>query len=359
MEHSLRDNIRTLRKKRGLTQEQLAEAMGVTAGAVSKWEKGQSAPELGLLMELADFFDLSVDALVGFAPRSNNREQTAKQIETFRREKRLLEGVAEAEKAMQKYPNDFRIVYESATLYQVAGIQSKETEKLRRALALMEKACLLIKQNTDETISELKMQIDMAHTHLAMGDRKTGLRLLKKHNPCGISDDVIGLELSADAEGADEALSFLSEALITSMNALARTALGFANVFMRREQYGEAADILRWAAETIRGLRQPGKTSYLDKLEATLMLACAHTLLKESKREEAEACLQAALKTALRFDTAPDYSTSSVRFCEQMRPGTAFDNIGATAMEGLGNIVKECDDAAMTALWEDMSREKS
>ena len=42
MEHHLPNNIRAMRKARGFTQEQLAEAMGVTVGAVSKWELGDS-----------------------------------------------------------------------------------------------------------------------------------------------------------------------------------------------------------------------------------------------------------------------------------------------------------------------------
>lgn len=56
MELSLAQNIRRFRKERRLTQEQLAETVGVTLGAVYKWESGQSIPELRILVELADFF---------------------------------------------------------------------------------------------------------------------------------------------------------------------------------------------------------------------------------------------------------------------------------------------------------------
>ena len=41
-------NIRRLRKEKGLTQEQVAQALGVTAGAVNKWERGASCPDLAL-----------------------------------------------------------------------------------------------------------------------------------------------------------------------------------------------------------------------------------------------------------------------------------------------------------------------
>ena len=67
MENHVADQIRFYRRQEGLTQEQLAEAMGVSVAAVSKWEQGQSLPEIPMLMELADFFDLSVDALWAIA----------------------------------------------------------------------------------------------------------------------------------------------------------------------------------------------------------------------------------------------------------------------------------------------------
>ena len=66
MDIMLAENIRRLRKERSLTQEQLAEVLGVTTGAVYKWEARLSMPELNLIMELADFFDTSVDVLLGY-----------------------------------------------------------------------------------------------------------------------------------------------------------------------------------------------------------------------------------------------------------------------------------------------------
>ena len=54
-----------LRKQKGLTQEQLAEKLNVTNQSVSKWEKDINAPDIALLVELADLFDTSVDYLLG------------------------------------------------------------------------------------------------------------------------------------------------------------------------------------------------------------------------------------------------------------------------------------------------------
>ena len=55
MELKIAQNIRAFRKQRNLTQEKLAEVLGVTTGAVHKWEAGMSIPELGLIVDMADF----------------------------------------------------------------------------------------------------------------------------------------------------------------------------------------------------------------------------------------------------------------------------------------------------------------
>ncbi|MCI5993850.1 MAG: helix-turn-helix domain-containing protein [Clostridiales bacterium] len=53
------------RKERAMTQEQLAQELGVTAQAVSKWENGQSYPDISLLAPMADIFEVSLDELFG------------------------------------------------------------------------------------------------------------------------------------------------------------------------------------------------------------------------------------------------------------------------------------------------------
>lgn len=59
------ERIRTHRKRLGLTQEQLAERLGVSAQAVSKWENNLSCPDISILPELAKVFGISVDQLLG------------------------------------------------------------------------------------------------------------------------------------------------------------------------------------------------------------------------------------------------------------------------------------------------------
>ena len=101
MEIKLAENIRAFRKQRSLTQEQLAEVLGVTVGAVYKWEAKLSQPELTMIMAMADFFDTSVDVLLGYEMKDNRLQASVERLKQYLHEKNQ-KGLAEAEKALKK-----------------------------------------------------------------------------------------------------------------------------------------------------------------------------------------------------------------------------------------------------------------
>ena len=61
----LNENIKTIRKNKGYTQEDLASRLNVTRQTVSKWEKGLSVPDADLLVAMAEIFEVPVEELLG------------------------------------------------------------------------------------------------------------------------------------------------------------------------------------------------------------------------------------------------------------------------------------------------------
>ena len=61
---NISDRIQSLRKAKGITQEQLADAVGVSRQAVSKWEAEQSVPDLERVVAMAEYFDVTTDYIL-------------------------------------------------------------------------------------------------------------------------------------------------------------------------------------------------------------------------------------------------------------------------------------------------------
>lgn len=116
MEMKIGARLAELRRNRGLTQEQLAERLGVSAPAVSKWETDHSYPDITLLCPLARALGVNVDTLLRFEEQLPNEavvERVNAILETARQEgweagNRLLEEL------LRQYPNSEALKYNAA-----------------------------------------------------------------------------------------------------------------------------------------------------------------------------------------------------------------------------------------------------
>ena len=356
MKMMLAENIRRFRKERSLTQEQLSEALGVTAGAVYKWEANLSIPELELIVEMADFFDTSVDVLLGYEIKDNRMEATVKRLQNCRRQKNW-EGLSEAEKALKKYPNSFQIVRESAVIYRAFGFESGEKELLRRALELLEQSRLLLDQNTDPEVSEQTICGKIAETYLGLGELDKGIELMKKYNAGGLFNSKIG-NTFAQNDRAEEAAPYLSEALAMIISDLCDTVSGYMNVFAQRRDYASAEAILDWGTNVFSGLRKGDQPSFLDKVSSIFLAAKAQVQFESGREDAARESLRRAKALAAFFDASPSYDESDIRFIDRIEGASAHDDIGATAMDAVENVVREYENEVFTALWDRIREEE-
>lgn len=127
MQLDLGNKIRTLRRHAGRTQEDLANALGVTSQAVSRWESGGSYPDMNLIPSIANYFGITIDELFGY---ENQREQKINrlvaQIEEMEQQNRgvdvnITECIALARKALIEFPGNEKLMFCLATVLNTAG----------------------------------------------------------------------------------------------------------------------------------------------------------------------------------------------------------------------------------------------
>ena len=85
--------LKELRKEKGLTQEQLAEKMSVSGRTVSRWETGSNMPDLDILIELSDLYDVDIRELLDGERKSERMDQELKET---------IEKVADYSNEMKK-----------------------------------------------------------------------------------------------------------------------------------------------------------------------------------------------------------------------------------------------------------------
>lgn len=149
---NLAENIIRLRHDRKITQEQLADFVGVTKASVSKWETKQSMPDILLLPQLAAFFDVTIDELLGYEPQLSKEQMEKIYLElaaAFAKES--FEKVIErAEKLEKEYYSCYRFLYQLTLLYlnhfMLAGEQQRQQEILENALRLCDRILAACKE---------------------------------------------------------------------------------------------------------------------------------------------------------------------------------------------------------------------
>ena len=335
MKSRLAENIKTFRKERKMTQEQLAEAMGVTVGAVYKWESKQSNPDLNIIIELADLFEVSTDVLLGYEWRNGSMGEALDRIIACRQGAQYDDGVMESEKALKKYPNCFDIVYQSAVIYAEKGYEQKDKKASFRALELFDRACSLIGQNTDENISELSIRRQMARLHLSLGHADTCVDMLKKYNVCGINNAMIGMVLADCQHQPEEAIVYLGKAFAQSLDDLDAILMGYANVFFQKRDYKTTVACIEWLRSILRPGYTPEAVTWFDKYDCVLLELCAETYCAMGDLESARDYLTKAAKQAARFDGMDSNKIYESKLFVEMgiTNQTHYDNFGRTAME--------------------------
>ncbi|WP_373483230.1 helix-turn-helix domain-containing protein [Acetobacterium sp.] len=130
------------RREKGLTQEDLAAYIGVSKASVSKWETGQSYPDITFLPQLGAYFNISIDDLMGYSPQLTPADIKAlyhRLADDFAA-RPVAEVLAECETIIKKYYSCFPLLLQMAVLLANHHMLAAEQESAR---AMLEKAVTL------------------------------------------------------------------------------------------------------------------------------------------------------------------------------------------------------------------------
>lgn len=351
MEVLLSQNIKANRKRLGLTQEQLAEAMDVSVGTVSKWESGNSSPDIEMIVELADFFQQSVDVLLGYEWKHRSSGQTVEHLKTLRNEHRYEEGIAEAKKALQKFPNQIEVLYECGELLYVSSVvqtnlvmyekREESTKNLMLAIEVFQKVVQLLEQNDNSAISRIKIHQEIGTIYGIIGQKEKAISYLKKYNVSNLNDWMISNFLT-DLKQYDKAWDTVTGVFQHSVFEIFQCYQVMYSVLINTGKYDDLLCFALWMEQFCSSV-QDGRISYYIRAkaitEAMIATAYAYKSVAEQKdyAPDISRYLQIAIENAKAFDDAPDYSGKTC-FTSHVSE-TVYDGHGESAILTVQDVI--------------------
>ena len=131
------ENLKRLRKEKELTQENLSEIFGVSFQTISKWERGETYPDITMLPVIASFFNVTTDDLLGFN-KSQKEEKIREYLKLYDDMKLndLTLTYNKFQNAVKEFPNDFRILIRyMELLYDVKGFGQGKYKEISKEIA--------------------------------------------------------------------------------------------------------------------------------------------------------------------------------------------------------------------------------
>jgi len=347
MQLDLGNNIRQLRRRDRKTQENLAEALGVTSQAVSRWESGGSYPDMNLIPSIANYFGVSIDELFGYeGERAHRIDTLAAEIDRMNdlnsgKDICISECIALARSALVEFPGNEKLMLALASvLYKAGGVRygecqlidedgysvydtgkHKTYEEWQEAIPLYEKVLQTLPRGKlrDRATDEL------SQLYLNLGEHEKGMALADSAPDMWNSREF----LRAYACDGRQYVKSHSETLLKTIRA---SAVFIVNITTGDQQHLSAHEKAENIASAIRLFEvvcPDGNFGCHHAYVVSLELLHSLYLWLDNRRDEAFSALESAREHGLRFiriceEGVARYTAPLVRLAEE-KPGCSAD----------------------------------
>ena len=220
MEIILKDTLRALRQKKNVTQEALANHLGITPQSVGKWERGEGFPDITLLPSIALYFGVTVDELLNV-----DKARIDEKIEAYRKKSFEYKHNGETEKnlelweeAYREFPNDCRVLCGLMYAISRGPVYPIPRDMGERKIAL---GLRILEESNDQTLRENAIQV-LAFTYSELGDRENAL----KYADMAASPYITSAALRETVLDGEEGVKCCQENIARSVQSAAFSAVG-------------------------------------------------------------------------------------------------------------------------------------
>ena len=202
MNINIGENIRNLRRQKDITQEELSEHLGISFQSISKWERGDGLPDITMLPDLADFFDVTIDDLIGADRMSGGYfSDVYKQAHGLEIKGDYDKAIELLRDTLKKYPNHYDMTAKLSSMLLFLDENSEEGKFLaKKAITLCERDLSDSNKSEKHRVSARAM---LCFLYENIGDHQKAIDLASKLPHVWETREVLWGELMEEQEYTD------------------------------------------------------------------------------------------------------------------------------------------------------------
>lgn len=230
--------IYRLRKEKGITQDQLANFIGVSTAAVSKWESGISYPDITLLPVLATFFNITIDTLLNFKVELSEDEvmNLFSECEKLFSSGKLEEAIYKSKGYLSKYPNSYYLKLRIGFLFTMYSWKSSSEEQGMKMIGESIELFEDVSKNCSnvELCEQALFQLGALYPTVEEEDK--AVECLNKIRKSQLDPNLILTNIYIEKKELKKAREILQSNLYKNINEISLICLGLINSYMKEEK---------------------------------------------------------------------------------------------------------------------------
>ncbi len=321
MEINLKEKLRTLRQQKNITQEALANHLGITAQSVGKWERGEGFPDITLLPKIAFYFGVTIDELLCV-----DQIRVEETIDEYKRQSKIFQQNGENEKNLQiwemayaQFPNDCRVTEGLMFAINRDAIYPCPRDKAERIISLGKE---LLQKSTDTRQRENAVQC-LCYTYDSI-DKEKALYYADMSGSFNITREDLRTTILDGEEGVKACQSYIMSLIHTA-------AMTAANMTSKIQlSHEETMEAYRFAIDILKRLYSDGNIGFyaFDVSYYYCNIALEYAEMKDT--ENTLKALEESCKYAIREATLKDmnYTAPMVNRMKYKKSNTSKNYIG-------------------------------
>lgn len=227
--------ILKLRKEKGITQEQLANFIGISTAAVSKWESGSSYPDITLLPVLATFFNTTIDKLLNFKIELSDEEvmKIFSGCERLFSSGALDEAIDKCKNYVLKYPSSYYLKLRIGFLFTMYSWKGSDEEIYKNMINYSIELFEDVSQNCNKAELVDQALYQLGALYPSIGEEDKAVEALSKINKSKLDPDMLLASIHIKRNELKKARELLQSSLYKSVNDIGMVCMGLANSFMK------------------------------------------------------------------------------------------------------------------------------